>query len=108
MSALPLVQDDHRPLQQLRRVRSHRCLSTDSQSAYLQNPEKRGKNFRVREEPLARLGQGEFCLVQVKVSWFLSLLKKYFRYFIFLDALASLRSILFSQSVSESVTFSDY
>ena len=61
-----------------------------------------------REEPLARLGQGEFCLVQVKVSWFLSLLKKYFRYFIFLDALASLRSILFSQSVSESVTFSDY
>ena len=36
-----------------------------------------------REEPLTRLGQGEFCLVQVKVSWFLSLLKKYFRYFIF-------------------------
>ena len=55
MSALPLVQDDHRPLQQLRRVRSHRCLSTDSQSAYLQNPEKRGKYFRVREDPLQYL-----------------------------------------------------
>ena len=36
-----------------------------------------------REEPLARLGQGEFCLVQVKVSWFFSFLKKYLRYFIF-------------------------
>ena len=34
-----------------------------------------------REEP--RLGQGEFCLVQVKVSWFFSFLKKYLRYFIF-------------------------